>query len=214
MLGRTAGYPVKLGLGNLQLAVVQGPNRLYRTLAEGLWAYNQVSTVILDGGGKDFRSRGTHAGNQQHQRAVVNHGGVFVVLNLHVFIGVANLNCRALIDEQADQVVGFVQGAATVVAPVHHHAIDTVFLQFADQPANVPGGAFVIGITCLHGLEIGIEGGNGDHANAIVLALTFQFDHFLAGALFFQLDFVPADTDRPGNAFVRGVGRNHFQGDG
>src|SRR5690554_3890120 len=192
--------------------MVQRANGLHGTLAEGLRADHQSAAVTLDGTGKNLRGRSAHAVNQNHQRAIVNDGRVFVVQYLDIVVGVADLYRRALINKQAHQIVGLVQGTATVVTQIHHDAIHAVAFEFVDQPAHIPGGALVVGIAGLHGLEVGIEGGDGNHADAVILAFAFKFDDFTAGALLLQFYLVPTDVDGAGHAFISRIGRDHFEG--
>ena len=185
---------------------------LNRAFAEGLGANHKAPAIILDGTGKNLRGGGTHSVDQHHQRPVIGNGWVLVVEYLYVVVGVANLYRGAFLDEQADQVVGFMKCAAAVIAEVHHHAIDAICLQLVDQFANIPGGALVVGIAILHRLEVGVEGGNVNDADAVSGIAAFELDDFLAGALFLQLHFVPLNGDGFSDGFIRGIGGNDFQG--
>src|SRR5690606_28799021 len=211
VLGGTTGNPVKLGLGDFQLAVVQWPHGLDRALAKGLGANHQAAAIILNSASENFRGGGAHTVDQNHQRAVVDHGRVLVFQYLNIVVGVADLDGGAFVDKQANQVVGFVQRATAVVAKIHDHAIHAVGLEFFNQFTHIAGSAFVVGIASLHGLEIGVKGGDVDDPDTIGLAVSIQFNHVFAGALFLQLHLISLDGDGSRDGLVTGVGRDHFQ---
>ncbi len=56
MLGTLSGNPVELGQRELELAMVEGLDGLYRSLAEGLAAEDERTVVVLHGAREDFRS--------------------------------------------------------------------------------------------------------------------------------------------------------------
>src|SRR5690554_3025214 len=57
VLGRPTRDTIEFGLSDFQLPMIQWPNRLNRTLAEGLRTHHKAAPVVLDGPRKDLGSR-------------------------------------------------------------------------------------------------------------------------------------------------------------
>ncbi|MNY43448.1 hypothetical protein D3C86_1784080 [compost metagenome] len=132
--------------------------------------------VILHGAGKNLRGGRRQTVDQQHQRAFVEGARVFVFQHVDPAIGIADQHGRALVDEQAGQLGGFLQGTATVVAQVDDDAVDFFLLQFGQQFLDVAGGALVVRITGTECLEVQVEGRNFDDAELVVLAILLEVE--------------------------------------
>ena len=205
------GHPVELGVGHLELAVVQVQQGLHGAFAVGLIADDQGAAVVLHGAGENLRRRGAVAVDQHRQRPGIEHAGILIVFHADATAGLAHLHGGATVDEQADQFVHLQQGTAAVVAQVHHQAVDILFTQFHQQFRHVPGGAGVIRIATVEGVEIHIEGGNLDDAQLHGVAAVLHLDHFLLGGLFLQHHLVAGNRDGAGVVLAGAAGGNHFQ---
>ena len=213
VLGAVTGDPVELALGNLELAFGQGNQGLYRALAEGTVAHDDAALVVLYRAGENFRGRGAEAVDQHHQRTIVVGGLEALAVAPHAAGGVPDLHGGAVLDEQAGQFIGLLQGAAAVIAQVDHDTLDTLGLQFVQQFLHVAGGALVVLVAAAHGLEVDVEGRDVDHTHLDIVATHGHFHDFFLRCLLFELDGVAHD----GHHLVLiglGVGGDDFQAHG
>src|SRR5690606_13323171 len=210
VLSAFPGDTVELGAGDLDLPLGHGDELLHRALAVGLAAQHQAALVVLNGAGEDLGGRSAEAVHQDGQGTVIDDGRVGVALYDVVTVGVANLHRGAAADEQAHQRVGFGQGAAAVVAQVHHHAVHLLGLQLLEQPTDITRAAAVVGVARLQGLEIDVEGGQLDDADLQAAALVLNLDDLLLGGLLLQLHGVPGDAVDLRFQALR-LGRNDLQ---
>src|SRR5690554_2031180 len=195
MLGAVAGNTVELGPGQLDLSIAQVAKGLHGALAEGGAAEYQAATVILNGTGEDFRSRSGEPVDQYGQRAIVEGADFGIAKQADTATGVAYLYGGPTVDEQAEQGVGFLQGAATVVAQIEYQTVDTLLLEALDFPRDVTGGTAELFGTGLPGVKVHIEGGNGNHADALGITVALDFDNLALGSLVFQIYGVTGDFD-------------------
>src|SRR5690606_37742751 len=171
--------------------------------------------IVLHRAGKDLRGRGRQLVDYHRQGAVVDHAGIGIIQHLHLSLGVAYQHTGALADEQAGQLGGLLQGAAAIVAQIQNDAVNVLFLQLAEQPANIAGGAAIIRITPAIGLEVDIEAGHLDHPDTVILALLVEFQHRGFGGLVLQFDrFTHQNHLAAGHVAGRVAGGNDFQAHG
>ena len=71
MLRAISGDPVKLALGNFQLALLKGHQRLNGAFTKRLLSNHDTAAVILNGTGKNFGCRGAEAVDHDSQRPLV-----------------------------------------------------------------------------------------------------------------------------------------------
>ena len=89
---------------------------MHRALSVGLAAHNDTAVIILNRGGKDLRGGSAEAVDQHHDRAVVNHCGIVILLNIDIAEGVAHLHHRTFLDKEAGQVHRFVEVSPAIAA--------------------------------------------------------------------------------------------------
>src|SRR5690554_3770903 len=195
--------------------MVERLDRLHRPLAEGRLADHQATSIVLHRAGKDLRGRGRQLVDYHRQGAVVDHAGIGIIQHLHLSLGVAYQHAGTLTYEQAGQLGGLLQKAAAIVAQVQNDAVNVLFLQLAEQPANIAGGAAIIRITPAIGLEVDIEAGHLDHPDTVILALLVEFQHRGFGGLVLQFDrFTCQKQLADGHVTGRVAGGNDFQAHG
>ncbi|MNB93214.1 hypothetical protein D3C75_403350 [compost metagenome] len=192
--------------------MVERLDGLHGAFAEGLAADDQRAVVVLHGAGKNLRSRGGQAVDEQRHRAFVERARIFILQDIDPAIGVTHEHGRAFVDEQAGQLGGFLQGATAVVAQVDDHTVDFLFLQFSQQFLDVAGGALVIRVAGTEGLEVQIERRDLDDAELVVLAVLLQIQDRLLHGLIFEFHRFTGDRHDLGGLVVRRIaGRDHFQ---
>ncbi|MNF51418.1 hypothetical protein D3C84_327370 [compost metagenome] len=185
---------------------------LHGALAEGLATDDQRAVVVLHGAGENLRGRGREAVDQQRHRALVERAGVFVFKHVDAAVAVAHQHGRALVDEQAGQFGGFLQGAAAVVAQVDDHAVDFFLLQLGEQFLHVARGALVLGVTGTEGLEVQVERRDLDDAELVLAAVLLELEHRFFRGLLFELHGFAGDGHDLAGLVVRCIaGRDHFQ---
>ncbi len=212
MLGALPGNPVELGNGQLQFAMVERLNGLHGAFTEGLAADDQRAVVVLHGASENLRSRGREAVDQQRHRTFVEGARVLVFEHVDTAVSVADQHGRALVDKQAGQLSGFLQGAAAVVAQVDDHAVDFFLLQLCQDFLNVAGGALVVRVTGAERLEVQIERRDHHHAQFVILAILLELEDLLLHGLIFELHRFTGDGHDLAGLVVRRIGvRNHFQ---
>ncbi|VTQ27132.1 Uncharacterised protein [Pseudomonas aeruginosa] len=168
--------------------------------------------VVLHGAGEDLRGGGRETVDQYRQRAGIEGLAFVVVEHVDAAVAVAHQYGRALVDEQAGQLGGLLQGAAAVVAQVEDDAVDLVLLQFGDQLLHVAGGALVVRVAGAVGLEVQVEGRQVDHAELVAAAFVVDLDDGFLRRLVLQLHRLAGDGDDLAGLVVRRVARrNHFQ---
>ncbi len=212
MLGALARDAVELGQGQFQFTVVERLDGLHGALAEGLAAEDQAAVVVLHGAGEDLRGGCRKAVHQDGQRTLVEGADLLVGQHVDTAIAVAHQHRGALVDEQAGQLGGLLQGAAAVVAQVDHHAIDLFRFQFGQQLLHVAGGALVVLVAGTQRLEVEVEGRDLDDAELEVLPLVFEVQHRLLRRLFFELHRLAGDGDHLAVLVVGCIARrDHLQ---
>src|SRR5690606_10294914 len=133
---------------------------------------------------------------------------------INTAVAVAHQHGGALVDEQAGQLGGFLQGAAAIVAQVDDQAVDALLFQFLEQALHITRGALVVRVAGAIGLEVQVEGRNLDHAELELLAFVFQFDDRFLGSLLLELDRLAGDDHLAAGQVVRRVaGGDHLQAD-
>ena len=89
--------------------VVEVDHGLHGTFAEAVAADDEAASVVLDGGGKDFRGGGRVAVDEDGKRAIVGSAGVVVTFVAHTAFGVGDDDNGAFINEEADGFYRFVE---------------------------------------------------------------------------------------------------------
>src|SRR5690606_501956 len=208
VLGAVTRDPEELRHGQLQLpeidvvatVLVERHQVLHGTLAEGRLADDQASTVVLDRAGEDLRCRGGVTIHHDRQGPRVADRRVGVDVDADAPGAVANLDDGAAVDEESGQGDRLGQRSAAVAAQVHDQGVDVLPLEFADQLANVLGGAAVLGVAVAAPFEIRVDSGHGDHAELVGAPAVLDFLDGFVGRLFLEVDLVAGDGDDPGLA--------------
>ena len=200
LLGAFAGNAEEPPLGDLQFAALQADQALHGALAEGLAADHHAQAVVLDGAGENLRGGGRVAVHDHSQRAVPQGAVVGILVDVRPAVEIGDLHDRPGFHEQAGEFHRFLQRAAAVVAQIDDQAVHALGLEFADVAGDVAGGAGVVGVAIAQGLEVDVEGGHGDHADAVREAIAFRFQQRLGGRLFFELHHVADDLHHAGLA--------------
>ena len=206
-----AGNAIELGAGQLDLAVAQVGQCLDGALAERAAADHQAATVILDRAGEDLRGGSGKPVDQHRQRTFVGHPGVGIAVEIDASAGIADLYGGAPVDEQADHRVGFLERAAAVIAQIEHDAFDVLRLELVDLLGHVPGGAAVVGLARLPGVEVDVECRHGDDADLVRRAVTLDLFHPAMGGLILELDGISRDPDGVRAGHVDGLGRDDVE---
>ena len=210
MLRAGPGNAIELGTGQFHLAIIHGNDFLHRAFTEGLAAEHNTTLVILNGTGKNLGRRRTGTIHQYGKRTVVDHFRVSITVGTDKPValpGVAYLHSRARLNEQTHQLVGFVQGTATVVAQVNHHRFNIILLQLFQQRAHVTGRTAVIGQAGRGRFKIEIKRGQGDHTNPVTVVVYVNFQYFAACKLLRQFNGVAGNGNHPGTDFTGGFRR-------
>ena len=103
------------------------------------------------------------------------------------------MHSGTILDKQAGQFIGFLQGAAAIVAQVYDDAFNTFVLQLLQQYFYVPCGAFVFLISPAHGVKIDVESRDIYHAYFDHFVAVGNFQYLLLGRLLLQLYLVADD---------------------
>ena len=192
---------------------VEVDHRLHGALAVAWFADDQAAPVILDRCRKDFRGRGRFAIDQDTERAVPGDAGLVVAFHGDLAAGVALLDDRPLVDEQASQFDRFKQRTTAVAAQVDQHAIDLFLLQFAEDAFDVARRALEVAFTLLPGLKVLVKGGQGNDADAPGNAGLAERNHRFLGGLFFQADLLAYQRHQLVLFGGAGIGRQDVEHD-
>ena len=136
-LGGATGDTVEFRHRELELAgvgqahpVVERHDGLHAAFAVGGQAADEERpAVVLQRRGDDLGGGGTELADEDNHRAVVADLGVVVLQDLFPTPAVDDLHDGALVDEQAGQLDGLGQQAATVAPEVKHDAGDLFFFE-------------------------------------------------------------------------------------
>ena len=198
---------------------------MHRALAEGLPPQDQAPLVILDGAGEDFRGGGRKAIHQHGEGPFPGHLPVFIIKEIDPAAGAANLHRGARFNEEPREGVGFLKGAAAIIAKVDDNAVHRfagrcvlglrclrVFAaQRFNQALHVPGGALVFRISLLKRFEVDVEGGDVDHPDAVGVLAPGYLDDFALSRLLFELYGLPHQAQDPGRGPSFAIRRKHFK---
>ena len=131
--------------GSLVAVDHDGPERiqiLHGAFAvRGSVADDDRAAIILQRGGGDFGGGGAEPVDHHGQRTVVKHGRIGVGIHGDVAVGRARLDDRAILDEKAGELDGFLQRAAGIVPQIQNDAGDFFLFKFLDQLGDIGGGA-------------------------------------------------------------------------
>src|SRR5690606_13418624 len=101
------------------------------------------------------------------QRAVPGHAGAAVGFHVHAAARLAHLHHRAGVDEEAGELHRLVERTAAVVAQVQHHAVQALAPELAEDARDVAGGGGVVAAAAAPALEVLVERGQLDDADAL-----------------------------------------------
>ena len=155
-------------------------------------ADDERAAVILQGGGGDFRSGRAEAVDHHHERSVIKFRRVGIRIRLHPTIGIARHDNRAVLDEQAGELDGFLQRTAGIRAQINDDAGNFFRLQFVDEFNHVCGGAFGRGVAVAAKVHRGVKRWQVYDADALAVR---QFDQLRLGLRIFEFDFVADEGD-------------------
>ena len=213
VVGARSRDPVELAFGQLELAAVgrrQCDQGLHGALAEGAAANDQTEIVVLDRAREDLGSGGRTAVHHHRQRAVPHGGAVLVAEHARSPAQALDLDHGPGAHEQAGQFHRFLERAAAVAAHVDDQSVHALALEFLDEPGHVAGRALVARIALFHGLEVRVEGGNDDDADAVLATVPGHLEHRLACRLLHQADRLADDLHHP-RLLLLGDGRNDLE---
>ena len=116
--------------------------------------------------GEDLAGAGAELAGEHDQRAAPQHAPLGVVVVLHAFVGIFDLDDRSAVDEQSGHVDRFGQRAAAIAAQVEHDGVDFFVIEFFEQSRDVAGGAFVVsGRVIAKAFHVHVEAGQIDDAD-------------------------------------------------
>ena len=154
---------------NAEQRVAQVVQLLDRAFAVGaVVADDDATAVVLNGAGEDLARTGAELVDHHDQRALPDEArSSGWLVGLRAAVGSLYLDDRTVVDEQAGHVDGFGERAAAVPAQVDHDRVDVLGLELFEQPADVAGGALVVGQTEAGAVHVHVEAGQLNDADAI-----------------------------------------------
>ena len=138
------------------------------------------------------RGRGAVAVDQHRQWSRIDLFGIRVTLDLDLAGRIADLDHRALFDEQPGQFGRLRQGTTAVAAQIDDDPVDPRGLELLEQQPHVPGRALEITLAGGLGIEIAVEGRDLDHAEPYP---AIEFDDLALGRLVFEFYLVAHQFD-------------------
>ena len=109
-----------------------------------LIADDHRSLVVLKGCSGNFCCRGTELTDHDHQGAIVNSAGIFILQNLLLFGVILNLDDRALRDKQSRKGNRLWKNPPSIFAQIQGNAFDLLRVQPLEQLGGVRGDIFVV----------------------------------------------------------------------
>src|ERR1035437_1429584 len=212
--GKLGGAGLDGRAGELRDEVLHLEHGLHGALAvRRAVADDDGATVILQGARDDFRGGRTEAIDQHRERAIVDHSGVGIAVDLDFTGGILDLHDGTLADEKTGEIDGLGQETPAVVPQVEHEALDARGLELAYQAGDVlrRAGLFRVGLVAV---GRAVEPGQGDDAKGNGLAVGaghLKDCRVRAGGV--ELHDIPGDRDHLARGGIGRIGGLNRQRD-
>jgi len=138
------------------------------SLAKASIPYNYAPAVILDGACKYLGCRSAHAVYHDNKGAFVLNGWIRIVELGHKSFSSPDLYSWSGCDKETHKLVHLLEGASAVVSKVNDKPVNIFLLKLRNKAFDIPGGAPVIGVSCLGSLEVLVKDRDFDDAKGIL----------------------------------------------
>ena len=163
-------------------------------------ADDERAAVILQRRRRDLRGGRAEAVNHHRERPGVKLLRVGDGIHLHLPVGIAREDDRAVLDEQAGELDGLLQRAAGVRAQVNDDAGNFFRLQPVDQFGDVRRGGFGRGVAVVAEVDGGVKRRQVNDADAPAVG---KFHQLRLGFGILELDLVADERDHLARGVVR-----------